>query len=308
MIASRGLFLGEDLVLGQGSRTLADPAPGEALVRVEWALASPSDLAALRTGQGVDHWPATLGEWVSGRVQDCPGGELAVGDLVVPDPAVPCRSCAGCTDGDRPCLRPRRLGRTEPGGWQEFLLLPVAALHRVDEAIDPALAALLTPLAEAVLAFGSVLPVPRDVLLRGYGVRSLLLGRYLELSRPELTVRVCERRPARQLVAAALGMTVAAEPAVAAETVDVAGVAVLDGDPPVDGDPPAGLPPDARSRARAEAVRSLLADGGRYRVAIGDAVTLDEAADGALAGLAAAGTAAGTDDTPTLLAVRPCAH
>lgn len=65
------LMLAEDLSLTVGSRDHADPVPGEALVRVEWAGVCGSDLHVLSSGAWVTEWPATLGHEVVGIVP-CP--------------------------------------------------------------------------------------------------------------------------------------------------------------------------------------------------------------------------------------------
>jgi threonine dehydrogenase-like Zn-dependent dehydrogenase len=61
-------LLGADLGMTVGRRTLADPGPDEAVVRVEWAGVCGSDLHVMRTGAWVTEWPATLGHEIYGRV------------------------------------------------------------------------------------------------------------------------------------------------------------------------------------------------------------------------------------------------
>jgi alcohol dehydrogenase len=85
---------------------LADPGPGELLVRVEVAGLCHSDLSVVN-GDRVRPVPMLLGHEASGIVAAVgPGGsDLAVGQRVVMTFLPRCGECAGCrTNGVRPCV------------------------------------------------------------------------------------------------------------------------------------------------------------------------------------------------------------
>ena len=85
---------------------LADPGPGELLVRVEVAGLCHSDLSVVN-GDRVRPVPMLLGHEAAGIVEAVgPGGsDVAVGQRVVMTFLPRCGDCAGCrTDGIRPCV------------------------------------------------------------------------------------------------------------------------------------------------------------------------------------------------------------
>lgn len=85
---------------------LAEPGPGELLVRVEVAGLCHSDLSVVN-GDRVRPVPMLLGHEAAGIVEAIgPGGsDLAVGQRVVMTFLPRCGDCAGCaTDGVRPCV------------------------------------------------------------------------------------------------------------------------------------------------------------------------------------------------------------
>src|SRR5258708_7980250 len=87
------VLLDEDLTLRLGSRVLAAPVPGQALVRVEWAGVCGSDLHVLRPGAWASGWPATLGHEVAGGAEPCPARALPPRSLSPAHPPVPLPHC-----------------------------------------------------------------------------------------------------------------------------------------------------------------------------------------------------------------------
>jgi threonine dehydrogenase-like Zn-dependent dehydrogenase len=208
-VITEALLLDEQLVLSLGTRQLPPPLAGEALVRVAWAGVCGSDLHVLRTGEWVAYWPATLGHEVVGVVQECPGGEVAPGTVVVVDSRIPCRRCAGCQKAVSLCENISWLGEAMPGGFARHLVVPVTSLVRCPPQIEPAVAVLAEPLAVAMHAVSSLMRRPDDVLVLGYGPVGALV--HLELARrwPGLAISVSEILGPRRQLAMALGARLA---------------------------------------------------------------------------------------------------
>lgn len=84
---------------------LADPGPGELLVRIEAAGLCHSDLSVV-DGNRVRPVPMLLGHEASGRVEQAgPGAGLPVGQRVVMTFLPRCGDCPGCASGGRtPCV------------------------------------------------------------------------------------------------------------------------------------------------------------------------------------------------------------
>lgn len=89
-----------------GELELADPGPGELLVRIEAAGLCHSDLSVI-DGNRVRPVPMLLGHEAAGRiVRTGPGADLAAGQRVVMTFLPRCGDCAGCaSDGRTPCIR-----------------------------------------------------------------------------------------------------------------------------------------------------------------------------------------------------------
>ncbi|HEX6524330.1 MAG TPA: alcohol dehydrogenase catalytic domain-containing protein [Streptosporangiaceae bacterium] len=206
----RALLLDRDLSLRVGQRELAEPAPGELLVEVDWAGVCGSDLHVLRTGDWVTGWPATLGHEVTGRVAASPGGELAPGTRVVVDSRVPCEGCGGCATGPHLCENLAWFGEACPGGFASHVLVPARRVAACPADLEAAIAVLAEPLAVAMHAVSRAGPAPPErVTIAGYGPVGALV--HLEITRrwPETAVTVTEPVPARRQLAAALGAELA---------------------------------------------------------------------------------------------------
>ena len=93
---------------------------------------------------------------------------FGVGERVVVDPNIPCRTCEYCHDS-RPhlCVRPQALGVTLNGGLSEFAVLPAPQAYRLPEVLPPEAAALTEPLACTLHAVdvGGLRPGERALVL-----------------------------------------------------------------------------------------------------------------------------------------------
>ncbi|HYY11044.1 MAG TPA: alcohol dehydrogenase catalytic domain-containing protein [Kineosporiaceae bacterium] len=139
-------------------------------------------------------------------------GTLADGTRVVVNPLLSCGHCVTCLAG-RPhtCANLRLLGIDAPGGAAEQVAVPVANLVPLPADADLTAAAFAEPLAVAVRAVRrSRLALGEDAVVVGAGPVGLavaLCARQAGAGR----VLVVETAPARQEVAARLGLEVAGE-------------------------------------------------------------------------------------------------
>ncbi len=144
-----------------------EPEPGEALVKVRACGICGSDLHAYEGTQPFFRYPEVPGHEVVGELvalRPRPGGplrlpnrpvseDLAVGERVVLDPALPCGTCYPCTRGRYNCCENMRvIGVHAPGALAEFYVAPLECLHRVPADVSDELAALAEPLSIGVQA------------------------------------------------------------------------------------------------------------------------------------------------------------
>ncbi len=167
---------------------------GSTLVRVLCTGLSGLDLAAVA---GRIAHAGVLGHEIVGRVESC---ELAglEGAVVAVDPELPCGSCDWCASGmPRHCRSMRRLGfGSTDGGLAEFVAVPVRNLVRLPASLEPELAVLAQPVADAVHV-ARLVPVERQtyVTVIGDGVSALLIAQILAAR--NASVRLLGARPDR---------------------------------------------------------------------------------------------------------------
>ena len=199
-------LLSADLGMTVGQRTLADPGPGEALVRVEWAGVCGSDLHVIRTGAWVSEWPATLGHEIYGWVERTGAGcELAPGTPVVADSRIPCGHCPACAVDPDTCPDIRFVGEARPGGFATHCVLPASMLHPVPERLSGSTAVLAEPLAVVLHALAQLDRGPARVAILGHGPIGALT--HIELRRrfPGAEIDVAEPAALRASLATAQG-------------------------------------------------------------------------------------------------------
>ncbi len=138
-------------------------AAGFAVVRVARAGICGSDIHYYqdgRVGDFVLKAPFVLGHEFAGEVVELGAGTaaLAVGDRVVVNPTIPCRTCPQCRRGrSNLCVNMRVFGSAASvphldGGFEEYVAAPAACCHRLPDPVDYAVGALVEPLAVATHA------------------------------------------------------------------------------------------------------------------------------------------------------------
>ena len=173
--------------LGLVEAPVADPGPGEARVRVAFAGICGSDRELLEGGRPAPYvrYPVVPGHEWSGIVEAVgPGVDAALeGRKVVGEGFRNCQACDACRQGQTTlCRAPyEETGFTQPGAWNDHVLLPARLLHPLPDDADLRAAALLEPaacVAEACL-LAAPLPGERAAVVGGgtLGMLSLQLLR-----------------------------------------------------------------------------------------------------------------------------------
>ncbi len=189
------------------------PGPGWTVVDVAYTGLCGTDLH-ICSGHHPRATPGlVLGHELSGTLA-ADAGDLAAGTPVVVNPLLSCGHCVTCRSG-RPhtCANLRLLGIDAPGGAAEQVAVPVAGLVPLPAGADLAAAAFAEPLAVAVRAVRrSRLALGEDVVVVGAGPVGLAVALCARRAGAG-SVLVVETAPARQEVAAGLGLEVTARAA-----------------------------------------------------------------------------------------------
>ena len=186
--------------LGLVEAPVADPGPGEARVRVAFAGICGSDRELLEGGRPAPYvrYPVVPGHEWSGVVEAVGAGVDAglEGRKVVGEGFRNCQACDACRQGQTTlCRAPyEETGFTQPGAWNDHVLLPARLLHALPDDADLRAAALLEPaacVAEACL-LAAPLPGERAAVVGG-GTLGMLSLQLLRAGGPGDLVLVARR-------------------------------------------------------------------------------------------------------------------
>ncbi len=133
-----------------------EPGPGELKIQVEASGLCGTDVHIASGEYPLAQPGVTIGHEFAGTIVEVGQGvaeNLAVGDRVVLDPNIPCRTCSQCHNG-RPhlCENPQGLGVSRDGGLAQFATVPASQAYKVPEGLPAEAAALTEPLACALHA------------------------------------------------------------------------------------------------------------------------------------------------------------
>jgi 2-desacetyl-2-hydroxyethyl bacteriochlorophyllide A dehydrogenase len=182
---------------------------GEVVVRVTSAGICGSDLTALAGRHPFRIPPLISGHEAGGvvvEVGDRVEGWLP-GDRVAIEPQLACGGCAVCDRGDyHLCPSKVMLGIAAwPGALAESVRVPSSTLHRLPDAVDDELAALVEPMAVAVHAVRQAPAIDGlDVIVLGGGTIGVMTAHQARRS-GAASVTVTDPRPGNRAMALAVG-------------------------------------------------------------------------------------------------------
>lgn len=110
-----------------------EASAGQALVRVEKVGVCGSDFHAFAGRHPIYTYPRIIGHELSGVVVEAPANDkgIAAGDRCAIEPYLTCGACRACLQGRNNCCEQLRiLGIHVDGGMQDFLVVPLALLHK----------------------------------------------------------------------------------------------------------------------------------------------------------------------------------
>lgn len=150
------------------------PGAGEVLVRVAFAGICGSDMHIIHGDNAFVRFPRITGHEFAGVIEALGEGVegVAVNDRVCVDPVISCGSCYPCRIG-RPnvCSALEVIGVHRDGGFEEFVAVPAANVHKLPEHIGLDAAALVEPYTIAANVLDRMQPHPEDrLLILGAGV------------------------------------------------------------------------------------------------------------------------------------------
>lgn len=203
-----------DALVWEGPRTLAvhqvavpEPGPDEVLLAVEVAGICGSELEGYVGAMANRRPPLVMGHEFTGRV--VAGSDALHGKRFAVNPLVTCGQCPACRSGHRNLCADRGvIGIVRPGGFAEFVTVPVDRLLPLEDEVPAEVGALVEPLANVVHAFGlaAARGEPRSVLVLGAGSLGLLAAQVAR-ARGADQVAVVDLNPARLELARAFGAT-----------------------------------------------------------------------------------------------------
>ena len=175
------------LLLSDGLRLVEDhpvpqPAPGEALIRVDLAGVCNTDLELVK---GYMQFQGVPGHEFVGVVEQAPGAEAWQGRRVVGEINIACTTCPTCRAGRAThCPHRTTLGIAgRDGAFAEYLTLPIRNLHPVPDTLLNEVAVFAEPLAAACEIPQQVHVRPTDrVVVLGDGKLGLLCAQVLALN------------------------------------------------------------------------------------------------------------------------------
>ncbi len=156
-------------------KTIPDPGPGQALVKVAYCGIGPLDVRSYQAGinPGI-----VLGHEYSGTIARLGPGTVRWhnGQRVASNNVMQCGFCRFCLEGkDNVCAESRILGVTVDGALAEYVVVPASSLHEIPHEVSMEEAALAEQVAVALHAVKRAGINPNDrVLVQGAGALGLI--------------------------------------------------------------------------------------------------------------------------------------
>lgn len=178
--------------------------PGEVILQVNVAGICGSELHGY-LGHDKSIAPGMIfGHEFAGTVAESASARFPVGTLVTSNSAITCGVCDFCKQGrDNLCVDRRRIGKSRPGAFADYIAVPVSALIELPQDIDPIKAALVEPMAtsmhginmamrvmvrpiaeaKALVLGGGSIGLIAALLMKSFGCRDVTLGEINPLRR-----------------------------------------------------------------------------------------------------------------------------
>jgi 2-desacetyl-2-hydroxyethyl bacteriochlorophyllide A dehydrogenase len=185
------------------------PEPGAVVVRSRAAGICGSEIEGYLGRMSNRTPPLVMGHEFAGEVVEIGEGvdESWRGKQVAINPVVSCGVCAACRAGDTNLCEKRALiGIAFPGGFAEYVNVPVTSLYELPAGTDPRVGALVEPMANGVHAIRlglQVVPAERAAVIGGGMIGLACLQ--AALAQGVETVDVVEPHEARRQHARGLG-------------------------------------------------------------------------------------------------------
>jgi L-iditol 2-dehydrogenase len=162
------------------------PDHDEVIVRVEATGICGSDVHGVASRSPRRTPPLIMGHELSGEIVAAggPAGERLIGTRVAVNPQMPCRDCVACRSGrENVCSRRDLIGGTRPGGFAEFVSVPLRCIHPVADDLAADVAVFCEPLATCVHALRLVPDVlVETAVVLGAGTIGVLAAQLLRVA------------------------------------------------------------------------------------------------------------------------------
>ncbi|HEV2529121.1 MAG TPA: zinc-dependent alcohol dehydrogenase family protein [Thermomicrobiales bacterium] len=165
-------------------REIPDPVmgPGDILVKVMATGICGTDLHIVEGEFPIATYPNIPGHELAGEIvaigaeAAASANELRVGDRVGIDPTLNCTECFFCKRGQyNLCERFGAVGLTYPGGFAEYVVVPVRTAYKLPDSMSYATGAMIEPVCCAVRGFHRLSPqIGESYLIYGAGPMGLI--------------------------------------------------------------------------------------------------------------------------------------
>jgi alcohol dehydrogenase len=172
---------------------------GEALLQVRKAGICGTDLA-IASGDYRIPKPVVLGHEILANVVSGSNGRFRPGTRVTTEINVYCGNCSLCIAGlQSHCSNIQTIGITRNGGFEEYVSVPFANLHRIPDSISDEQAVFAEPLAAAIqlTKMASIKPGSTCAIV-GTGRLGLLILQVLKLKDPRILVAIVHKKGDRK--------------------------------------------------------------------------------------------------------------
>jgi 2-desacetyl-2-hydroxyethyl bacteriochlorophyllide A dehydrogenase len=187
---------------------IPEPSPGEVRIKVLGCGICGTDAHIYSGDIGNAEPPVVLGHEIYGRVDGLSEmvSGFQIGDPVVVDPFIFCRTCDSCKRGEfRFCDRETFVGYHRQGGFAQYTCIPEANIYKVAVSVEAKDAVLIETLSTVLAGLSKLQPeAGRSVLILGAGTVGLIWNALMNRTLP-VTLVQSELVPMRRKQAERLG-------------------------------------------------------------------------------------------------------